>query len=143
MTLPRNTLDRFASTVSLALRNFGRPSRATFLWNPRFLPIGLSPIAHLPSDFCRATFADQTITFQLFFANTRNMAYNKQLPLSAVSLQQFCLVSLPNLTIERFVLRSPWSFLLSLLEGSPTFHSISKKLCSDLYNKFVDPCRPR
>ena len=92
MTLPRNTLDRFASTVSLALRNFGRPSRATFLWIPRFLPIGLSPIAHLPSDFCRATFADQTITFQLFFANTRNMAYNKQLPLSAVSLQQFCLV---------------------------------------------------
>ena len=31
--------------------------------------------------------------FEIFFlANTRNMAYNKQSPWSAVSLQQFCLV---------------------------------------------------
>ena len=36
--------------------------------------------------------AARNLSLNFFFANTRNMAYNKQSPWSAVSLQQFCLV---------------------------------------------------
>ena len=37
-------------------------------------------------------FFESNLALKSFFANTRNMAYNKQSPWSAVSLQPFCLV---------------------------------------------------
>ena len=77
---------RFLSILTSAYMTFAHQTLADCdLCRSGHMPIAKKSIQtrQMPIDtnayqtFADQTFANQTITFQLFFANTRNMAYNK------------------------------------------------------------------